>query len=352
MTAGAAAESGEYAKRHGSTALSGDTCMTPGPSAAQTLKIDEPRAIEQIAANLRGLLGPEYPGSLLLGLSGGLDSAVLSTLVVRNLGPDVLHVCFLRERDSESDSQRKARLMAEWLGLDLEVEDVSQAIRDRGLYSPFIMRVIGLSRFANRHIIHRLHHFVAGETPFMTTLRQAKFEGEPIRRFVHNLTTRKVEAAFNGRQLYRREALEEKARQRRALVIGAANRSEVLTGWFVKDGVDDFPHSPLAGLYKTQVFQLARHLNLPDEIIAQAPSPDMMRGVTDEVALGLDYDRIDLVLDAMERDAPDAELLAAGLTQRQIDMVREMNRRSDWKRNPHFPAPPADGGIHGGLRVN
>jgi len=326
--------------------------MKAGPSAAKTLKIDEARSIEQIVANLRNLQGPEYPGGFLMGLSGGLDSAVLSTLVVRNLGPEVLRVCFLQERHNESDSQRKSRLMAEWLGLDLEVEDVSQAIRDRGLYSPFIMRLIGLSRFANRHLMHRLHHIIAGETPFMTSLRPTKFERQPVKQFLYDLTSRKVEAAFNGRQLYRREVLEAKARERKALVIGAANRSEVLTGWFVKDGVDDFPHSPLAGLYKTQVFQLARHLDLPAEIINQDPSPDMMRGVTDEVALGLDYDRIDLVLDAIERHAPDAELLGVGLTQDQIALVREMNRRSEWKRNPDALSPPADGGTHGGLRVS
>jgi NAD+ synthase len=326
--------------------------MTASPSAATVLKIDESRTVEQIAADLRRIHESRHTGGLLMGLSGGLDSAVLSTLVVHTLGKEALHVCFLRERHSETDSERKARLMAEWLDLELEIEDISEAIRQRGLYSPLIMRLIGLSRFLNRHVIHGAHRLVSGETPFMTTLRQDKFKDEPIKRFFYNLTVRKVEGAFNGRQLHRREVLEKKARQRNALMIGAGNRSEVLTGWFVKDGVDDFPHSPLAGLYKTQVCQLARYLDLPREIIDQPPSPDLMRGVTDEVALGLDYDRIDLVLDALERDRPDRELIAAGLTQPEIDTVREMNRRSEWKRNPGHPVPPTDGGIEGGLRVN
>ncbi|HUU90014.1 MAG TPA: NAD(+) synthase [Phycisphaerae bacterium] len=326
--------------------------MTARPSAATVLKIDESRTVEQIAANLRQIRDGEHTGGLQMGLSGGLDSAVLSALVVRALGTEALHVCFLRDRDNETESERKARLMAEWLGLDLEVEDIAEAIRQRGLYSPLIMRLISLSPFVNRHVIHGAHHLISGETPFMTTLRQEKFENEPIKRFFYNLTVRKVAGAFNGRQMYRREVLEEKARQRNALMIGAGNRSEVLTGWFVKDGVDDFPHSPLAGLYKTQVCQLARYLDLPQEIIDQAPSPDMMRGITDEVALGLDYDRIDLVLNAMEGDGPDSELIAAGLTQPQIDLVREMHRRSEWKRNPNHPPPPADGGIRGGLRAN
>jgi len=78
----------------------------------------------------------------------------------------------------------------------------------------------------------------------------------------------------------------------------------------------------------------------------------MMPGVTDEVALGLDYPRIDMVLDAIERERPDADLLAFDVAQHQIDMVREMTRLSAWKRNPNHPAPAVDGGIRGGFRVN
>ena len=326
--------------------------MMAKPSAATVLKIDESRTVEQIAANLRRIREPRYTGGLLMGLSGGIDSGVLATLVVRLLGKEALHVCFLPDRSSNKNSQRKARLMAEWLGLELEVEEITQVLRERGLYSPLIMRLTGLSRFLNRHVIHGTHRLVSGETPFMTTLRQPKFEDEPVKRFFYDLTVRKVETASNERGVYRREVLQKKARDRNALVIGAGNRSEVMTGWFTKDGVDDFPHSPLAGLYKTQVRQLARYLDLPREIADGQPSPDLMRGMTDEVGLGLDYDRIDLVLDAIERDRPNPDLIAAGLTQPEIDTVREMNRLSEWKRNPDHPPPAADGGGHGGLRVN
>jgi len=326
--------------------------MTVLASPESVLRIDAPRAVETIQAPIREGCTPAYPGGILMGLSGGLDSALLATLVVRALGKDSLHVCFLRERHNETDSLHKARRVADWLDVRLEVEDIGDAIRERGLYAPLIMRVIGVSRFLNRAVVHKIHHVLTGETPFMTTLRQDKFAGQPARRFLYDVTAGRVEKAFNGRQLYRRQRLEEKAADRRALLVGAGNRSEVFTGWFVKDGIDDVPLSPIAGLYKTQVCQLARHLALPAEIIDQAPSPDMMRGITDEVALRLDYGRIARVLDAIDRDRPDSELLTEGLTQSQIDLVRDMNRLSAWKRNPGHPAPPVDGGIHGGFRVN
>lgn len=328
--------------------------MMARPSAAAVLKIDESRTVEQIAANLRRIREP-YTGGFLMGLSGGIDSGVLSALVVRALGKESLHVCFLPDRSSNKNSERRARLMAEWLGLDLEVEEITEAIRQRGLYSPLIMRLVHLSRFLNRHAILGAYHLFTGETPFMTTLRQLTFEDEPVKRFFYNLTISRVHTASSKRAIYRREALEKKARDRNALVIGAGNRSEVMTGWFTKDGVDDFPHSPLAGLYKTQVRQLARYLDLPREIADAQPSPDLMHGMTDEVGLGLDYDRIDLVLDAIERGRSDEHLLAEGLMQPEIDTVRKMNRLSEWKRNPNHPPPAADGGGHGGhggLRVN
>ena len=325
--------------------------MVVATSAETVLHLDAPRAVETIEAYIREVRTAAYPGGIMMGLSGGLDSALLSTLVVRALGKDLLHVCFLRERHNEADSLRKSRLVADWLGVELEVEDITDAICERGLYSPLVMRLIGLSRFLNRAVMHKVHHLMAGETPFMTTLRQKKFHRQPLRRFLHDRTSGKVERAFNGRQLYRREWIDRRAKEHGALPLGAGNRSEVLTGWFVQNGVDDFPFSPIAGLYKAQVRQLSRHLGIPAEIIDQAPSPDMMPGITDEVALGLDYDRIDLVLDAIERSRPNEELLAEGLTQRQIDLVAEMTRRSAWKRNPNHPAPPVDGGIHGGFRV-
>jgi NAD+ synthase len=86
--------------------------------------------------------------------------------------------------------------------------------------------------------------------------------------------------------------LESKARAQNWLLLGAANRSEWETGWFVKDGVDDLPYQPLMGLYKTQVRQLGRYLGVPGEIQQQVPSPDMMRGISDEYALGMSYSTI------------------------------------------------------------
>jgi NAD+ synthase len=85
------------------------------------------------------------------------------------------------------------------------------------------------------------------------------------------------------------------------LVSGTANKTELAVGFFVKHGDASADVAPLASLYKTQVRALAAYLGVPDEIIARPPSPDILPGLTDEQAMGLDYTTLDRVLWRLER---------------------------------------------------
>ena len=86
------------------------------------------------------------------------------------------------------------------------------------------------------------------------------------------------------------------------LVVGAANKSEYQIGFFVKHGCDDAADiMPLLNLYKTQVRELARFLNVPSRIIEKPPSPDIIPGIIDEEATGIPYEKLDLILLALER---------------------------------------------------
>jgi len=133
--------------------------------------------------------------------------------------------------------------------------------------------------------------------------------------------------------------------------LGTANRSEYLVGWFVKDGIDDLPFSPLIGLYKTQVRQLSEFLGLPFKIRNRLASPDMVKGITDEFALGISYTALDIILDGLDRSLPNEQIAAAGVSKEQISHVRRMNQLSAWKRTNKPLDRPADGGIAGGLRI-
>lgn len=297
-----------------------------------SLEIDLKEAVRRIKAYIQEQVNQHSAKGVLIGLSGGLDSAVLATLAVRALGKEKVHLAFLYDRDSKKESMRNARLVADWLGVELEVENIEPALRRKQIYAPLAMRLSVLSGFLNR-LLYKAYGWIFGETPFISTLRQGKFDGDKLKKFIYDYALCPIEAGFNQRHIYRRQLLKEKAEAHNLILPGAANQSEYLTGWFVKAGIDDMPFSPLKDLYKTQIRELASYLALPPEIQNQLPSPDMMKGVDDEFALGISYSKLDIILAGIERGLSDEEIISAGITQKELSLVRKMNRLSEWKRS-------------------
>ena len=123
--------------------------------------------------------------------------------------------------------------------------------------------------------------------------------------------------------------------EHRALVVGTSNKTELLLGYGTIYG--DMAHAlnPLGDLYKTQVFALARHLELPDVVIDKKPSADLWEGQSDEDDLGFEYVVVDGLLQAMvdERRSP-AELRALGYEDAFIDEINRRIRTSQYKRRP------------------
>jgi NAD+ synthase len=137
---------------------------------------------------------------------------------------------------------------------------------------------------------------------------------------------------FDGPCATRRVVLEKVAKEKNLLLIGSGNLSEDLTGWFTVNGIDNMPHSPIMGLLKTQVRQLAQYLNIPTAVQKRAPSADVLRGADDTLALGMSFDKIDIILHGMEHDMSDSEIMKYGLTKNQIARVRKIYKMSAWKR--------------------
>lgn len=313
-------------------------------TASILMDIDEPRTIETIEAYLRQLLERQGCRGFVLGLSGGLDSTLLTALAVRAVGRERVHVFFLFDRDSAPWSERDAECVAEWLGLTLERCDITPVMRTRGVYRPLALRLSVLSPRLNRGLSW-LYQRIAGESPFVSSLRAGagELDGGALQRWLFAHLVRPVEESFNFRHRYRRELLERIARDAGYQLIGAANHSEAMVGWFVKNGIDDLPIQPLLGLYKTQVRQLARYLEVPEAVLHRRPSPDMLRGMTDELGLQMPYRQLDEVLDAIHRQLDDAELLDHGIEPAERRTVEELHRLSAWKRASPHETPPVDG---------
>ncbi|MGI0132456.1 MAG: NAD+ synthase [Thermoplasmata archaeon] len=127
------------------------------------------------------------------------------------------------------------------------------------------------------------------------------------------------------------------ARERRALVLGTGNKSELLLGYFTKYGDGGVDLLPLGDLYKTQVRELAKALGLPDTIRQRPPTAGLWEGQTDEGELGLPYADLDRILFGLEELRCEAEI--AQITGLAPDVVRGVRERVDRHRHKRRPPP-------------
>ncbi|MZR13378.1 NAD(+) synthase [Maritimibacter sp. DP07] len=315
------------------------------------LMINADEAINAICRDIVRHVDRAGTEGVVLGLSGGLDSSVLAALAVRAVGPDRVTLIYLFDHDSDREIAANASLLAEHLGLDLEIRDISGEMRKRGVYKPLFIRMLRLSSVVAR-ISAGSYRLICGETPFKTTLRVGR--GEAIhpwyKKLLFGLTMHHVDFGFSQRHQFRRAILEKVARERNLSLIGAANMSEARVGWFVKDGIDDLPYQPMTALYKTQVRQLSHALGLPPSVCNQRPSPDMAKGVSDEFGIGHDYQDLDIVVDAFDRGLSDSDIAALGFARADIDDIRDLMTLSDWKRRSEHEDPPVSGRFGSDLR--
>ncbi|EPX82502.1 NAD(+) synthase [Salipiger mucosus] len=317
------------------------------------LRIDTDAAIREICNYISGIVTRDATHGVLMGMSGGLDSSVLATLAVRAVGPGSVYLVTLPDRVSSPDTVRRAKIMADWLGTELKVRDITAEMRARGVYAPLFLKALEISSVVARLSVS-IYRAVCGENPFLSSLKDGG--GKPLhpwwKRLMFRMTIARLDAGFRARHVFRRTHLENEASWRNLSLIGAANLSEFEVGWFVKYGIDDLPVQPLSGLFKTQVRQLAEALDLPEEIRGQVPSPDMAKGVTDEFGIGHDYAIVDRVMDGMDRGLGREGLVAEGLSPDEIDDILALRRHSAWKRTSYHEAPPVSGRHGSPLRRN
>jgi NAD+ synthase len=219
--------------------------------------------------------------SIVLGLSGGIDSAVVCELAVRALGREHVLAIMMPYVTSSPDSLADAVLMAEKLGIRAEEVPVT-AVVDAFLAS------IPRDQFLRRGNI-------------MARTRMV---------YLYDISAR------DGR-----------------LVAGTSNKTELLLGYGTIFGDMASAINPIGDLYKTQVRGLARHLGIPARIIDKVPSADLWEGQSDEADLGFSYGEVDLVLYMMlERRMDRDAVLAEGVPSAFYDRVRKMVVRNQYKR--------------------
>jgi len=117
-----------------------------------------------------------------------------------------------------------------------------------------------------------------------------------------------------------------------ALPLGTSNKSERLLGYFTWHADDAPPVNPLGDLFKTQVWALARHVGVPDEIVSKPATADLIKGQTDESDLGLPYPKVDRILQYLIQGLSPEEVVAHGFTPDEVELVRKRLDSTHWKR--------------------
>lgn len=283
---------------------------------ASVFDIDYRAEIARISSMLREKLAQELRRrGLVVAISGGIDSSVCAALAVRALGPSKVHALILPERDSDPDSEERARLLAKHLGVRFDRIDISKTLEAIGCYAARDAAIRGvLPEYDDRWKIKLV--ILGGQQGAVNRFRlfAESPAGEMHERKLDLPSYLTIVAATNFKQRVRKTLEYFHADRLHYAVVGTPNRLELDQGFFVKNGDGSADIKPIAHLYKTQVYAMARELELPERLQNAQPTTDtfsLSQG-QDEFYFGLHYRDMDLALWAFEHGIP-AEKLASAL---------------------------------------
>jgi NAD+ synthase len=259
------------------------TTQRPTDSAADTLAIDP----GFVAGLLRGFIadGVRKVGfeRAVIGLSGGVDSSLVTALAVSSLGADNVVAIFMPYRTSDPQSALDAYAVCESLGIIAETIDISAQVDDYFERFPDADRTRRGNKMARERMSILYDHSMA----------------------------------------------------EKALVLGTSNKTELLLGYGTLFGDMASALNPIGDLYKTQLYALARFLELPHSVLTKAPSADLWVGQSDEEELGIRYAVVDEILHLLvDQRRSRAEVIALGFEAADVDTVIARVHGSQYKRRP------------------
>jgi NAD+ synthetase len=245
-----------------------------------TLDIDPALTADWLVSFLREELKLRGFTKGVVGVSGGVDSAVTASLAARALGPANVIGVRLPYRTSSADSLSHAQLVIDQLGIEGRTIDISEAVDG----------------------------YLASEPD--------------------------ADAARRGNVMARVRmiALFDQAAKYRTVALGTGNKTERLLGYFTWHADDSPPINPLGDLFKTQVWNLARHLGVPEEIVGKPASADLIEGQTDEGDFGISYARADQILNWLVNGYSADDVEAHGFSKQEVELVRKRLSGTHWKR--------------------
>ncbi len=308
------------------------------------LRLDAAPAVETLRTAIRDGVARELRRKgIVLGLSGGIDSSVVAALSVLALGRERVLALLMPERESSPDSTALGRMVAERLGIETVVEDISGALDALGCYrrrDDAIRSVIPEygADFKCKLVLPGLEDQAAYR------ISRIVAQAPDGRQFSARLTPQAyqgVVAATNFKQRVRKMLEYYHADRLNYAVAGTPNRLEYDQGFFVKNGDGAADLKPIAHLYKTQVYQLAEVLDIPDEIRHRPPTTDTysLAQSQEEFYFSVPYDQMDLCLYGLNHGVAAVDVAhASGLTTEQVEHVyRDIDAKRRATRYLHRP---------------
>ncbi len=244
------------------------------------LEIDGALTEEWLTQFLRDEMERRGFSCAVVGVSGGVDSAVTAFLAARALGPQNVLGVRLPYRTSSKESLEHAQLVIDAAGIQSRTIDISAAVDG----------------------------YLSNEP-----------DAEPGRR--GNVMAR-----------MRMITLFDLAAKHRGIPLGTGNKTERLFGYFTWHADDSPPINPLGDLLKTQVWALAKHLGIPDVIVSKPPTADLVVGQTDESDFGISYAKADEILNWLLHGYTADELVARGFDPEDVATVKRRVESTHWKR--------------------
>lgn len=249
-----------------------------------------------------------------IGISGGIDSSVCMALSAKAFGPKKVTAIMLPEQDSSDDSRMLAeKLAAKFDVTNTFVEDITKALDGFGCYDrrdDAISRVMSHFNPEVDKAKIEIKQDVASNLPPAFSVTVIKPNGEEVSKLLPVNEYLQIVASTNFKQRSRMSMLYYHAERLHYAVIGTPNKHEVEQGFFVKHGDGGADVMPIGHLYKTQVYQLAKHLGVPQEIIDRTPTTDTYTAeqTQEDFFYQMPFKSMDLIWYGWENDYPADEV--------------------------------------------
>ena len=281
---------------------------------------------------------------VVIGLSGGIDSAITAALCTKSIGSEKILGLILPEKESDVNSKNLALQIAEKYNIDTKTIDITNILESFGVYEN--KEKIVKEKFPNYNEKCKYRVVVPPKLennigmPFLEILDN---ENTLHKLKISSFDFLNLTAATSIKHRVRMTMLYNYAEKNNFTVVGTTNKTEYLQGYFVKYGDGGSDIEPLVHLYKTQIYQIANFLKLPEEIINQDASPDVWSFKTsdEEFFYAVPYNIVDLILYGREKNLSINEIAKfSNLGSEKIEKLiqfqnQKQNKSQTMREKPH-----------------